>query len=107
MYVIFFSVSTQYTSLASANNLCKECVCDKITYTNKTLYDELALKVAELKKILTVDKEALSSTKRKKTSASDHRRSSQSMGFVAASIICIVIGFVVILDLLPRVHVRT
>jgi 5-enolpyruvylshikimate-3-phosphate synthase len=73
MYVIFFSVSTQYTSLASANNLCKEC--DKITYTNKTLYDELALKVAELKKILTVDKEALSSTKRKKTSASDHRRS--------------------------------
>ena len=100
MYVIFFSVSTQYTSLASANNLCKEC--DKITYTNKTLYDELALKVAELKKILTVDKEALSSTIRKKTSASDHRRSSQNMGFVAASIICIVFGFVVILDLLPR-----
>jgi len=88
--------------LASANDLGKECFCDKITYANKTLSGELALKVAELKKILTVDKEALSSTKRKKTSASDHRISSQSMGFVAASIICIVFVCVVMLDLLPR-----
>ena len=97
-----FSVSTQNTTLASANNVCKECFCDKITYTNKTLNDELALEVAELKKILTVDKEDLSSTKRKKTCASDNRISSQSMGFVAASIVCMVFVGVVMLDLVPR-----
>lgn len=53
-----------------------------------------------IKKYLTVDVKTLSSTKRKKTSADDNRKSSEQIGVLGAVILGVVVGLTVLVDLL-------
>ena len=63
-------------------------------------FDELKLKLADdLAKELTISKTELSASRAKKTSASDERKSSQSIGYVGLGFLVVVIGLIIISDL--------
>ena len=60
---------------------------------------EFRQEVAALQKRLSVDRDGLSATTRRKTSASDDRDSSVAGGVVAAATVCVLVGLVVLSDM--------
>ncbi|XP_061196575.1 serine-rich adhesin for platelets-like [Saccostrea echinata] len=85
------------TSSTSQNCTCPEgCVVRYTATINST--EELNAKIAEIKKEIQVEKSTLSSSVRKKTSATDSRPSAKTFGFVGIIIITFVLGGIVALD---------
>ncbi|CAG2247874.1 unnamed protein product [Mytilus edulis] len=106
---------TDETSLfINATNMCP-CTCEyrrKLEYwgskiipnrTKEELLKELESELQKIKKELAVNKTQLSSSIRRRTSAPDKRKSSETMGLAGAAFICIVVGVVVLVDLLSLV----
>lgn len=89
----------------------KMCPCDcefkrrlEILSTNsdipiEELKIQLAPEIEQLKKSLAVDVTKLASSRRKKISAGDKRKSSEQIGYVGAIIIAIVFGLVILIDI--------
>ncbi|XP_063417660.1 uncharacterized protein LOC134700230 [Mytilus trossulus] len=74
--------------------------------TNKTqeeLLKELESELQNIKKELAVNKTQLSSSIRRRSSAPDKRKSSETIGLAGVAFICIVVGLVVLVDLLSLV----
>ncbi|KAK3101286.1 hypothetical protein FSP39_002408 [Pinctada imbricata] len=68
-------------------------------FRTKNISQSLERKLQSIRKVLTIDKSNLSSTKRRKISASDDRKSARGIGFVGLTILCIVMGLIVLMDL--------
>ncbi|XP_071126475.1 uncharacterized protein [Mytilus edulis] len=100
--------------LINATNMCP-CRCEyrrKLEHwgskiipnlTREELLKELESEVQKIKKELKVNETQLSSSIRRRSSAPDKRKSSETMGLVGAVFICIVVGLVVLVDLLSFV----
>ncbi|XP_069114767.1 mucin-22-like [Argopecten irradians] len=85
-------VTTTYTS-TMASGVCP-CVCIKLNTTSfDCALNDVSCVIEAVKKELTVDKQILSSTIRKKTSANDDRPSAQAIGMVGVAFL---VAFVLI-----------
>lgn len=77
------------------------CQCSIVGCTvNRTIDVILEEQIEEMKQILSVDKQQLSSTVRKKTCANDTRQSSFAMGTLGVIVLLFVLGVVISADLL-------
>lgn len=77
------------------------CQCSIVGCTvNRTIDAIVQEQIEEMKQILSVDKQQLSSTVRKKTCANDTRQSSFAMGTLGVVVLAVVIGAVISADLL-------
>ena len=88
------STTTVPTSSTTDDQLCY-CECDHVF--NMTVED-IQNKIQELERILTVNKEILSSTIRARTSADDPRPSSAYIGYTGVLIICVVFSVIFFID---------
>jgi hypothetical protein len=88
------STTTIPISSTTDDQLCY-CECDHIF--NITV-DEIQKRIRELEKILTVNKEILSSTIRARTSADDPRPSSAYIGYTGVLIISVVFSVIFFID---------
>ncbi|CAC5392600.1 unnamed protein product [Mytilus coruscus] len=76
--------------------------------TREELMKELEPKLQMIKKELEVNKTQLSASMRKRTSAPDKRKSSETMGLAGATFIFIVVGLMILNDILTIVkHVKS
>ncbi|KAK3090894.1 hypothetical protein FSP39_015541 [Pinctada imbricata] len=73
----------------------ESCNCNESPTEN-----ELAIKLANLRSNLTIEKANLSSTIRKLTCADDQRASSRIMGYLGGFVVVIVVSFLLFMDLL-------
>ncbi|XP_062586023.1 uncharacterized protein LOC134247709 [Saccostrea cucullata] len=92
---------TQTTNLSTIQAQ-SGCVCICSTNQVDITQEMLKQKVTYIKKNLTVNRTLLSSTKRKKTSASDDRQSSVAMGTLGG---CVIIGVILTFVVCDLVHV--
>jgi hypothetical protein len=77
------------------------CQCSIVGCTvNRTIDAIVQEQIEEIKQILSVDKQQLSSTVRKKTCANDTRQSSVAMGTLGVAVLVVVFGAVMSADLL-------
>ncbi|CAG2252233.1 PLG [Mytilus edulis] len=77
------------------------CLCQTFSQFNSTTLD-LELRLAELNRILRVDKHSTKLNRRTKTSAVDNRVSAKSLGCVSVTILIGVALFIVFLDIAPK-----
>lgn len=80
--------SAMFTSVYATEPVFSQCLCACSMVSNITM-EGLQQKISQIKKNLTVNKTSLSSSLRKKTSASDERQSSAGLGILG---MCIIIG---------------
>lgn len=81
------------------------CVCHpKPRLSSTQIEEELKEKIKEMKEDLAINKNDLSSYRRKKTSANDDRTSAKGIGMVGASILCAFATFIIIMDFEILVH---
>jgi hypothetical protein len=82
------------------------CICQSKPRLpgNAQLEDGLQEKIKEIKEDLAVNKNDLSSYRRKKTSANDDRTSAKGIGMVGASILCAFATFIIVMDFEIFVH---
>lgn len=76
-----------------------KCLCQCQGPTTSLTEEESKSKMSKLRAELTIPKKDLSSTIRKKTSATDNRVSSTGIGMVGVVMMCVVFGGIIILDL--------
>lgn len=76
-----------------------KCLCHCRGPTKSLTEEESKSKMSKLRAELTIPKKDLSSTIRKKTSASDNRVSATGIGMVGVVMMCVVFGGIIILDL--------
>ncbi|ESO95095.1 hypothetical protein LOTGIDRAFT_160856 [Lottia gigantea] len=87
-------ITTNITVKTISNEFCS-CHCHK----NKDDPDEIEEKITVIKKDLTVSVVKLSSSRRKKTSATDERTSATAVGYVGVVILSVVMGLLAIQDI--------
>ena len=93
------TANTSFSHATSPTTTLNSCLCDCSKMQNYvTQANALPVDVNDLK----IDKTSLSSTIRRKTSASDPRDSSLYIGCVGILVIISVALFILILDMLPR-----
>ncbi|XP_033745578.1 uncharacterized protein LOC117331091 [Pecten maximus] len=95
-----FGVTTDVTTASSISPCCHCCVNPVVNIT----HEELQKKIDILKKETKVNEENLSSTIRKRTSASDPRPTSAYVGYLGIGFLTVAFGGVFLLDL-PRLFV--
>ncbi|CAC5357227.1 unnamed protein product [Mytilus coruscus] len=75
--------------------------------TRRELLKELESELQKMKKDLEVNKTQLSSSIRKRTSAPDKRKSSETIGLAGTTFICIVVGLIILIDILTIIKFLT
>ena len=82
------------------------CACDCSVYFNSTILtpEELETKLQEIKSILTLEKNSLSSSIRRKISASDDRPSARSIGAVGVAVLVSVLLAIIAMDIDIFIH---
>ncbi|XP_063420539.1 plasminogen-like [Mytilus trossulus] len=93
--------STETTTIGGATEANCTCLCQNFSQFNSTTLD-LELRLAELNRILRVDKHSTKLNKRMKTSAVDNRVSAKSLGCISVTILIGVVLFIVFLDISPK-----
>ena len=111
------SETTTAMELTTESDTEKWCPCDKTTtssvtstttstvtsteperQTTEITEEELDEKLETIRKKLTIDRTILSSTIRKRESASDDRMSAKGIGIVGVIILCTVMGLIALMD---------
>ncbi|XP_033753222.1 A-agglutinin anchorage subunit-like [Pecten maximus] len=96
---LFTSVYTETATIQETETppmSCSHCSCIK---SKQIGLDELKESISKLKEQLSVNRKELSSFKRKLTSAPDDRQSAANIGYVGTLIICLIPGFIILLDM--------
>lgn len=97
------ATTTAYKT-TSTTNAAATTTAYKTTSVKTMTEEQLKEKIKEIKKALTINKNELSSYRRKKTSANDDRSSAKGIGVLGACVICAVVSFIIILDFKTLVH---
>ncbi|CAC5399786.1 unnamed protein product [Mytilus coruscus] len=86
------------TTLSTSRTTSGLCICACSLVANITI--DIEQRIEELTKLLTVDKEVLSSTIRRLTCADDPRPSSAYIGYTGAIVVGAVFTFIIIIDII-------
>ncbi|ESO86969.1 hypothetical protein LOTGIDRAFT_166704 [Lottia gigantea] len=95
------TISELEDDLVKIDHLNHSYICKELkSYIMRSLtVEELLEELTRLQGNLTIDKQSLSATIRKKTSAVDNRPSAQSIGYVGVIILSTVFGLLILLDI--------
>lgn len=100
----YSAATTTAYKTTSTTNAAATTTAYKTTSVKTMTEEQLKEKIKEIKKALTINKNELSSYRRKKTSANDDRSSAKGIGVLGACVICAVVSFIIILDFKTLVH---
>ena len=97
------NTGSTFSSEATTQN---RCTCDCSVYFNSTILtpEELETKLQEIKSILTLEKNSLSSAIRRKISAPDDRPSARSIGAVGVAVLVSVLLAIIAMDIDIFIH---
>ncbi|XP_076090220.1 uncharacterized protein LOC143062407 [Mytilus galloprovincialis] len=93
--------STETTTIGGVTEANCACLCQNFSQFNSTTLD-LELRLAELNRILRVDKHSTKLNRRTKSSVVDNRVSAKSLGCISVTILIGVVLFIVFLDIAPN-----
>ncbi|CAC5411247.1 PLG [Mytilus coruscus] len=93
--------STETTTIEGVTEATCTCLCQNFSQFNSTPLD-LKLRLAELDRILRVNKHSTKLNRRTKSSAADDRVSSKSLGYISVLLLIGVVLFIVFLDVAPK-----
>ncbi|XP_052090869.1 apolipoprotein(a)-like [Mytilus californianus] len=94
-------ISTEATTIEGVTEATCNCLCQNFSQFSSTPMD-LKLRLAELDRILRVNKYSTNLNRRTKTSAADDRVSSKSFGYISVLLLIGVVLFIVFLDVVPK-----
>ncbi|XP_033724696.1 putative GPI-anchored protein pfl2 [Pecten maximus] len=87
------------SSCYAGNPYCSPCSCSNYIINTINITKELQENLDSLKKKTSVNRRALSSSRRRITCAEDSRKSSAAMGYMGASLLTVVFGGLFLLDI--------
>ncbi|XP_048731333.2 uncharacterized protein LOC125648366 isoform X3 [Ostrea edulis] len=83
---------------------CELCKPKSTTVSFVKTEEEIREKIKEIKKALVINKNDLSSYRRRKISADDDRSSARGIGLFGACMLCMFVSFIIIMDFKTLVH---
>lgn len=108
IYLVEFATDTMVKE-TTIRSVTPQCPCELCKPKSTTVSfvkteEEIQEKIKEIKKALVINKNDLSSYRRRKISADDDRSSARGIGLFGACMLCMFVSFIIIMDFKTLVH---